>query len=164
MSHVLYEGQLKNLEVRKPVYHLIPLITETVPVNILLGGSSRFLYHNRPPSDFDLFMHSPSGSAFFTGFMNTWGLVPVGSKYGESYHTYNNNGEERISTKMRVGSHEFDLHYLFSEKEFRRLCIDHSKVEEVLDKNNGMVREIMRGMPNRGVEKYRAIMSGIMAQ
>ena len=89
MGYVLYEGKQENLEIRNPVYHLIRMmapLNKYPTVEILLGGSSRFLYHNRPPSDFDLFLYSEGGEKFFTEFMELWDCLQL-EEVSMAHHT-----------------------------------------------------------------------------
>ena len=149
-------GWVYDIKPVRSLLHMILYNTDSeVDMRCLIGGSTRFDYHSYHPRDFDLFIHSNDNGRCFYNFVREWGLIIYDGSY------YNSSNKNDIHAKISIGKHVFDMHYISSMEEYNRMCAEHTFVDDVLSENDDRVRKIMKGMPFRGVNKFKAIVDTI---
>ena len=114
---------------------------------VLVGGSVRFPYHNRPSNDLDLFIYI-DGEEKFLKFIK---LLDLNYTYRPIYVT----GDRFVHTS--IFNRELDLTFIFNKESFDKLAKDFNDVEDFLNMNSTVRNVLQRLHFTTGFDKYIAV-------
>ena len=116
-------------------------------MDVMLGGSHRFGYHNRAPNDIDLFICCEAED--LSRFVEKWGLRE------EEFVDY--HPADRQIKGVAILSERYDLSFFHSQIHFDEIVRIHQRIDALLNENDGLLRDMLKTFDMKGVSKFNKL-------